>query len=423
MSNDNESIESVPVGQLPPLGVVPKLMYAQALKSDRLGVPLEAFQSELLPVPELGPNDVLVAVMAAGVNYNNVWASLGYPLDVIKMRQAMGEEEDFHIGGTDASGIVWKVGEKVTTHKVGDEVIVFGGVFDYDDPWVINGGDPVMAPSSKAWGYETNYGSFAQFCKAAEKQCVPKPAYLSWASSACFLACAVTAHRMLHRWVPNNVKPGDVVLVWGGSGGLGVFGIQLAKLAGAIPVAVVGSEERGNYCLKLGAAGFINRNEFDHWGSLTDDINDLDNFAAWCQKVRKFGKAIWAISGKGKNPQIVIEHPGQSTMPTSMMVCDTGGMVVTCAGSTGYNATVDLRFLWMRQKRLQGSHMADLTEVGEVLEMINRKEIKTTLSHAFKFEETGLVHQLMHDNKHPVGNLAILVGASGLEQSGPVALA
>src|SRR5215218_4216395 len=105
------------LGEVPELGVVPERMLAQLIRPERFGEPRDAFRVEDVPVPELGPRDVLVYVMAAGVNYNNVWAALGVPIDVIKTRQKKGEKEDFHIGGSDASGVVWATGKDVTNVK------------------------------------------------------------------------------------------------------------------------------------------------------------------------------------------------------------------------------------------------------------------------------------------------------------------
>ena len=407
----NNIPEIVPIGTLPPLGVVPKKMYASVIRPERYGEPKDAFQIEQIDIPELKPDEVLVAVMAAGVNYNNVWAALGYPVDVIGARNKKGEPERFHIGGSDASGIVYKVGSDVKNLKVGDEVVIHCGMWDRDDPWVKAGKDPMLAPSQRNWGYEANWGSFAQFTKVQEHQCLPKPNHLSWEEAAAYMLVGATAYRMLHHWKPNDVKKDDVVLVWGGAGGLGVMAIQIAKAAGAKPIAVVSSEDKRELCMKLGAVGVINRNQFNHWGALTSDINKPEVFAQWTKAAREFGKAIWDIVGKGNNPQIVFEHPGESTIPTSMFVCETGGMVVICAGTTGFNATVDLRYLWMRQKRLQGSHFANDENCKGFNDLVINKQIDPVLSRTFKFEETGICHQLMKENKHPHGNMAILVGA------------
>ncbi|MCZ6738842.1 MAG: alcohol dehydrogenase catalytic domain-containing protein, partial [Actinobacteria bacterium] len=125
----------VDIGELPPVGEVPEKMHAQVVRRERFGDPRTAFQPEVVEVPELGRNDVLIAVMAAGINFNNVWAARGIPIDVIAVRQKAGEAYDFHIGGSDASGIVYAVGEAVEHASVGDEVVTHHGWWDPADPW------------------------------------------------------------------------------------------------------------------------------------------------------------------------------------------------------------------------------------------------------------------------------------------------
>lgn len=407
------SVDIVPIGSLPPLGEVPRRMYAQLIRPERFGEPEKAFQEEIVDVPQAGPDEVLVAVLAAGVNYNNVWAALGYPVDVIAARQKKGAppEENFHIGGSDASGIVYQVGAQVKDLKVGDEVVIHCGTWDAKDPWVLAGKDPMFAPSQLIWGYETNWGSFAQFTRVQAHQCLKRPSHLSWEESAAYMLVGATAYRMLHHWEPNSVKKDDVVLIWGGAGGLGAMAIQIVKAAGAMPIAVVSSDDKIEYCEKLGAAGVINRKRFEHWGAFDSEINKPEVFMQWTKSARGFGKAIWEIAGKGRNPQIVFEHPGETTIPTSIFVCETGGMVVICAGTTGYHAAVDLRYLWMRQKRLQGSHFANDQNCKDFNDMLIQKKINPCLSRTFSWQETGLAHQIMRENKHPSGNMAILVGS------------
>ena len=403
-----------PLGSTPPLGVVPERMLAQVIRPERYGDPSHAFALEEIETPKPGPGEALVYVMAAGVNYNNVWAALGTPVDVIAARQKAGESEPFHIGGSDASGIVWAVGEGVTNVKVGDEVVAHCGVWDVQDSWIRNGGDPIVAPSNRIWGYETNWGSFAQFTRVQSHQLLPKPAGLSWAQAASYMLVGATAYRMLCGWEPHTVQHGDVVLVWGGSGGLGCQAIQIAKARGATVVAVASGKERGEFCVSLGAAGYIDRNDFDHWG-LPPYWKDGEAYGKWSKGARAFGQAIWDVVGEKRNPRIVFEHPGEATIPTSILVCENGGMVVICAGTTGYQATVDLRYLWMRQKRLQGSHFANDEQAASLNQMVVDGQVDPCLSRVFSFDDIGTAHQLMYENKHPVGNMAVLVGATGLE--------
>ena len=200
------------------------------------------------------------------------------------------------------------------------------------------------------------------------------------------------------------------MLVWGGAGGLGTMAIQIAKHFGARPVAVVSSDAKGEYCKSLGAVGYLNRKQFSHWGRMPDWTDD-DAYNEWMQGVRAFGKAFWDVLGERKSPRIVFEHPGQDTVPTSMIMAENGGMVVICAGTSGFNADVDLRYLWMRQKRLQGSHFANDGQAYAFNQLVMDGRINPSLSRTFPFDEIGDCHQLMYEGKNPDGNMAVLVGA------------
>ena len=162
--------------------------------------------------------------------------------------------------------------------------------------------------------------------------------------------------------------------------------------------------------MKLGAAGVINRKRFSHWGMMPH-WKDEAAYGKWAAECRNFGKAIWDILGERKNPSIVFEHPGEDTVPTSIFVCETGGMVVICAGTTGYNAVADLRYLWMRQKRFQGSHFANDEQSYAFNQLVIDGKIDPCLSKTFKFEEIGECHQAMHENRAPEGKMVALVGA------------
>ncbi len=408
-------MELCDLGDRPPLGEVPEKMHAFCVRQDRFGEPCDAWQREVLPTPSIQPHEVLVYVMATGINYNNVWAALGQPIDVIAERQKnLGEEEDFHAGGSDCSGIVWAVGDQVTNVKPGDEVVVHSGWWQPDDPWVLSGRDPMLAESTRIWGYQTNYGSYCQFARAQAHQCVPKPARLSWEEAGCYLLCASTSYRMLMGWAGNTVEAGDAVLVWGATGGIGSMALEIVRAKGGKAVAVVSSESKRQFCLDHGAAGVINRSDFDHWGQMPDIDNPA--YGAWAKGARGFGKAIWEALGEKVSPRIIFEHPGEATMPTSVFVCATGGMVVICAGTSGYKATLDLRYHWMRQKRLQGSHLSNDEQAAAVTTLIADGKMDPCLSQTFSFDEIGEAHQLMHENKHPAGNMACLVNATEPDQ-------
>ncbi|MBI4128475.1 MAG: crotonyl-CoA carboxylase/reductase, partial [Parcubacteria group bacterium] len=293
--------------------------------------------------------------------------------------------------------------------QVGDEVVIHCGMWDANDPVVLKE-DPGFAPSFKIWGYESNWGSFAQFTRVQAPQCLRKPRHLSWASSAAYMLVGATAYRMLTNWEPHDVQLGDVVLILGGSGGLGCQAIQIVRAYGGIPIAVVSSDAKMDFCTKLGAVGCINRTKFDHWGELPDP-DDKAAYEKWNAGAKAFGKAIWDALGERRNPRIVFEHPGKDTIPTSIFVCDRGGMVVICAGTSGYKATLDLRYHWMHQKRLQGSHFANDDNALEFNDMVSNGNVDPCVSRTFSFDEIPDAHQLMYENRHPPGNMVALVNA------------
>tara|TARA_E500000081_G_scaffold101854_1_gene103111 strand:- start:474 stop:1751 length:1278 start_codon:yes stop_codon:yes gene_type:complete len=391
------------VGEMPPLGFVPKSMHAWAIRRERHGEPDRSFQLEVVDVPSLGSHDVLVLVMAAGVNYNGVWAGLGIPISPFDVHKAA-----YHIAGSDASGIVWAVGEKVTRWRVGDEVVIHCNQDDGDDE-ECNGGDPMYSASQRIWGYETPDGSFAQFTAVQSQQLMPRPKHLTWEESACYTLTLATAYRMLFGHHPHDLKPGQNVLVWGASGGLGSYAIQLINTAGGNAIAVISDEDKRDFVMSLGAKGVIYRKDFKCWGQLP--VVNSDAYKTWFAEVRKFGKAIWEITGKGVNVDIVFEHPGESTFPVSTFVCKKGGMVVICAGTTGYNLTLDARYLWMNQKRVQGSHFAHLQQASAANKLMIERRLDPCMSEVFGWNEIPAAHIKMRRNEHKPGNMAVLVQA------------
>src|SRR5919112_928973 len=269
-------------------GELPATMAAWVIRAEREGEPTEAFQLEEMEVPEPGAMEVTVRVMAAGVNFNNVWAALGQPVSVFRYH-----DEDHHIGGSDASGIVWKVGEGVTRWQPGDEVVIHCNQASYEDPEV-HGLDPLAAPSQQIWGYETTWGSFAQFCKVQAQQLLPKPRHLAWEEAAAYGLTYFTAYRMLIDQV--ELQSGHRVLVWGAAGGLGVFALQLCKLAGADAVGVVSSAQKGELCRSLGACEFIDRNEFA--GMMRRGGETPEEEAARVKESRRFAKHVKQLLGR-----------------------------------------------------------------------------------------------------------------------------
>jgi crotonyl-CoA carboxylase/reductase len=397
-------------------GVLPTTMAAWVIREERLGEPRDAFQLEEVEVPEPGAFEVIVRVMAAGVNYNNVWAALGKPVSVMRY----GDHPDWghHIGGSDASGVVWKVGPGVTRWKPGDEVVVHCNMASYEDKEV-HGFDPLAAPSQMIWGYETTWGSFAQFTKVQAQQLLPRPRNLTWDEAASYGLVYFTAFRML--MTQCRLQAGQRVLIWGAAGGLGVFATQLCKIAGAHAVGVVSSPQKGELVKQLGAVDYIDRSEFA--GMMRTGEETPEQEKERFKVSRDFQKRVKEILGEP--PDVVFEHVGQATFPTSVFVVKPFGKVVICAGTTGFNLDFDVRYLWMRQKQIIGSHFANAYECNKANELIESGQIRPVLWKTLGFEGVPEAHQLMRDNKH-LGKIAILVGADekgrGRVEEGPGAV-
>ncbi|HVV69180.1 MAG TPA: crotonyl-CoA carboxylase/reductase [Patescibacteria group bacterium] len=384
---------------------IPAQMLAYVLRPAHHGEPINAFKEERVDLPPLGANEVLIKVMAAGINYNGVWAALGSPYS-----PTFFHGKNFHIAGSDASGIVWKIGEaldKKTLHfKEGDHIVLHCG--QYCGHCVqCNGGDPMLCPYQKIWGYETPYGSFAEFTVVKPYQILPKPKELSWAEAASYTLVLATAWRMLLGHYPHTLRSSQNVLIWGASGGIGTMAIQIVKNANANPIAVVSSEERGQFCLQIGAKSFINRNNFDCWG-IMPNVGSSD-YLTYMSKVKKFKKAIWDIIGTGNEIDIVIEHVGEKTFPVSCYIAKKGGLVVYCGATSGFNLSMDAAYGWMHQKRIQGSHFASTLEAFSANELVCQGKIKPYLGKVYKWQDLPLAHQLMKDNQQLSGCMAVEV--------------
>ena len=391
-------------------GELPATMAAWVVREDRFGEPRDAIRLEEVEVPEPGAFEVVVRVMAAGVNFNNVWAALGEPISVF--RYGDHEPGGHHIGGSDASGVVWKVGDGVTRWKPGDEVVVHCNQASYEDPEV-HGLDPLAAPSQRIWGYETTWGSFAQFCKVQAQQLLHKPRHLSWEDAASYGLTYFTAYRMLMDRA--GLQAGHRVLIWGAAGGLGVFATQLCALSGAHAVGVVSSDDKGRLVEQLGAVGYIDRNEYVGMMRVGGE-SEAEEKARFKESRRFVGRVEELLGGA---PDIVFEHVGRATFPTSVLAAKPFGKVVICGATSGYQLDFDVRYLWMRQKQIIGSHFANAWEATRANELIESSKVRPVLWKAMGFGEVAEAHQLLRDNHH-LGKIGILVGA-GAEGQGKTA--
>jgi crotonyl-CoA carboxylase/reductase len=371
----------------------PDTMDAWVIRPDRLGDPRDAMRLERIEVPEPGPGEVLVRVMAAGVNYNGVWASLGLPVSIFRYTGY-----DFHIAGSDASGIVERVGPGVTRWQPGDEVVIHCNQ-SCGECAECNGLDPMACTQQRIWAYESNWGSFAEYCKVQAQQLLHKPPRLSWEQAASYGLTYFTAYRMLVDRA--HIRAGDNVLVWGAGGGLGTFAVQLCRLYGANAIAVVSSDDKVELVRELGAHAVVDRRQF----ALQDPDTGERNF----DEVKRFGKAVRELTG-GVDCDVVFEHVGAATFFTSVFVCRTFGKIVICGATSGFTLDFDVRYLWMRQKTILGSHFANAYECERANRLIAEGKIDPVLSRVFPWSECPEPHQMMKENQH-VGKMVVLVGA------------
>jgi crotonyl-CoA carboxylase/reductase len=259
--------------------------------------------------------------------------------------------------------------------------------------------DDMLSKSQSIWGYETNFGSFAEYTCVNQRQLLKKPSQLAWPEAGSYMLTLATAYRMLISENGAQIKPGERCLIWGASGGLGAFAIQLCNLVGAIPVGVVSSASKKEYCLSLGCKYVINLGDI---GSPSFVQNDGEpNYLAW----RKFKNDV--VKGAGSEIDVVFEHIGRETMGLSVYLMRRGGRVVTCAASSGFMAQIDLRYLWMELKRIIGSHFANSIEAAAANQLVADGKIKTTAESIITFEEIPAYMDKMYLRKNVLGKVAV----------------
>ncbi|MEU8181972.1 crotonyl-CoA carboxylase/reductase [Micromonospora sp. NPDC049044] len=355
-------------------------------------------------MPRIAPDEVLVAVMASCVNYNTVWSATFEPLPTFDFLRNLAKQggwerrhdQPFHALGSDGAGVIVRVGEAVRRWKVGDRVVLSPVQADDQEP--ATHADGMLGVEQRAWGYETNFGGLAHYAVVRATQLIPKPTHLTWEEAASIPACAGTAYRMLISDRGARMKQGDVVLIWGATGGLGVHAVQLVRSGGGIAVGVVGSEEKAEVLRRLGCDVVINRNELGIG-------RDLDDPATVVQAGKRLGAIIRRETGE--DPHIVFEYVGRATFGISMFVTRRGGTVVTCGSSSGYRHQYDNRYLWMKLKRIVGSHGANIQEMWETNRLVNLGRIKPVLSALHPLTEVAEATRTVQTNSH-FGKVGVL---------------
>jgi len=369
--------------------------------------PRKSIHLDDVPLPELGPGEALVAVMASSVNYNSVWTSIFEPVPTFAFLERYGRlsplakrhDLPYHVIGSDLAGVVLRTGPCVNLWKPGDEVVAHCLSVELESADGHN--DTMLDPEQRIWGFETNFGGLAEIALVKSNQLMPKPGHLTWEEAAAPGLVHSTAYRQLVSRNGADMKQGDNVLVWGASGGLGSYATQLVLAGGANPVCVVSSPRKADLCRAMGAQAVIDRTAegYRFW---------KDEHTQDPREWKRLGKRIRELTG-GEDVDIVFEHPGRETFGASVYVTRKGGTVVTCASTSGYTHEYDNRYLWMSLKKIVGSHFANYREAWEANRLVAKGRIHPTLSRTYTLEETGQAAYDVHRNLHQgkVGVLAL----------------
>ena len=366
--------------------------------------PRETLHVDEVATPELAPDEVYLAVMASSINFNTVWTSIFEPLPTFAFLDRLGKESvwgkrhalDYHVVGSDASGVVVKVGSAVRNWKPGDRVTVHCNHVDDQDHSAHN--DSMQAANQRIWGFETNFGGLADLSIVKANQLMPKPTHLSWEESAVNALCASTSYRMLVGDNAARMKQGDNVFIWGATGGIGAYATQLVLNGGGTPVGVVSSPERAELLNAMGCEFVVDRKAegYRFWS----DEHTQDE-----REWRRLGKQVRGMLGD--DPDIVFEHPGRSTMGASVFITKRGGKIVTCAATSGYMIEYDNRHLWMKLKSIISSHFANYQEAWEMNRLLGTGAIVPVMSDVFALEHVGDAALKVHRNEAE-GKLGVL---------------
>jgi len=414
MEHFAEAIESGATGEdLAHLPIPSEYRAAHVLKSEQemwAGTPSvdkdprRSLHVGTVPTPELAPDEAYIAVMASSINFNTVWTTIFEPVSTFgplarlarESEWARRHDQPYQVIGSDAAGVVLRVGAAVRNWKPGDRVTVHCNYVDDQDQTAHD--DSMMASNQRIWGYETNFGGLADLAVVKVNQLLPKPSHLTWEEAAVNALCNSTSYRMLVSRNGAAMKQGDVVLIWGATGGIGAYAAQYVLNGGGIPVCVVSSPEKAAILKAMGVEAVIDRTagQYKFW----KDEHTHDE-SEW----RRFGKDIRELVGE--DPDIVFEHPGRSTFAASMYVAKRGGTVVSCAATSGFMLEFDNRHFWMRLKRLIGSPFANYKEAWEANRLISKGMIHPVLSQVFSLEQTGEAAYQVHHNMHE-GKLGVL---------------
>ncbi len=321
----------------------------------------EVLQYTDAPEPALRPREVLVRVRACALNHLDLWVRGGLPNVPIPLP---------HIPGSDIAGEIALTGPEVTRVKAGEKVVLAPGVTCGKCVACLSGHDNRCREFTNL-GYLID-GGCAEFVRCPEVNCLPYPANLTFEQAAAVPLVFQTAWHMLVARA--ELQPGEEVLVLGAGSGVGSAAIQIAKFFGARVIATAGNEEKLAKARELGADEVINHHK---------------------QKIRDEVRRITSKRGV----DVVFEHVGTATWDDSVASLATGGRLVTCGNTTGYDAKIDLRFLFSRQLSLLGSYMGTKGELHTVMKLVAGGRLRPVVDRVMPLSDCAEAHAYLEAGK------------------------
>jgi len=322
--------------------------------------PTKVIKIEDIDVPKIKPNEVLIKVESSAYNYNDLWAIWGDPVKTPLP----------HISGSDVAGSVVEVGEDVTKFKVGDRVVSHSNM-SCRICELCTSGREYDCKDRLIWGFQTGplWGGFAQYTHLPEVNVAKLPENVSFDDAAAMSMVGMTAWHMLVGRA--KIKPGQTVLIMGGTSGVGMVGIQISKLYNCNVIATAGNQQKMDKCLELGADKVVNHREQD-----------------WYKKVREMTKKEGGVD-------IVFEHIGKNVFPQEVGLLKMGGTLVATGATTGYDSTIDLRYLFFKGTNLLGSTQGTKAELEQVIYWTNKGKLKPLIHTSLPFSNMVEGHVMM----------------------------
>jgi alcohol dehydrogenase len=331
--------------------------------------PNKVVKIEDIDMPKIKSNEVLIKVEAAAHNYDDLWAIFGKPIEVPLP----------HISGTDVAGSVVEVGEDVQRIRVGDRIVSHANIACRVCSSCTSGKE-YDCNDRLVWGFQTGplWGGFAQYTHLPEVNVAKLPDNVSFTEAASISMVGMTSWHMLVRRA--KIKPGQTVLIMGGTSGVGMVGIQIAKLFNCTVIATAGNHEKINRCIDIGADYAVNHREPD-----------------WYKKVKNITKSEGGVQSR---VDVIFEHIGKSAFPHEVSLLKMGGTLVSTGATTGYESILDLRHLFFRGINILGSTSANKAELEQVIYWTSKGEIKPIIDKVMPFTQITDGFEMMLNGNH-----------------------